>query len=253
MAHPAAAVLEYHLISYRRTWRSSVTSSFVLPLLTVLSFGVGVGALVDGGVGGVRYLDYLMPGLIASTAFQVAVGDCTWPVLGHFKWIRTYHAQVASPLRIVDVVGGHLAFVGFRVLISTLAFVLVAGVFGALRSPWAVLTVPVCLLLGFAGAAPTMAYSASVRSDSFLVMLYRFGLIPMSLFAGVFFPVESLPVALRWLAYVSPLWHGVDLCRAATLGVPPEWSASGHVAYLALWAAAGWWLAARVFRRKLVG
>jgi lipooligosaccharide transport system permease protein len=75
----------------------------------------------------------------------------------------------------------------------------------------------------------------------------------MSLFAGVFFPVESLPVALRWLAYASPLWHGVDLCRAATLGVPPDWSAPGHVAYLALWAVGGWWLAARVFRRKLVG
>ena len=52
MAHPAAAVLEYHLVSYRRTWRSSVTSSFMLPLLTVLTFGVGVGAYVDGGVGG---------------------------------------------------------------------------------------------------------------------------------------------------------------------------------------------------------
>jgi lipooligosaccharide transport system permease protein len=150
-------------------------------------------------------------------------------------------------------VGGQLAFVGFRVLVSTAAFMLVAAVFGALRSPWAVLAVPVCLLLGFAGAAPTMAYSASVPTDSFLVMLYRFGLIPMSLFAGVFFPVESLPLALRWLAYASPLWHGVDLCRAATLGVPPEWSASGHVLYLALWAAAGWWLAVRVFRRKLVG
>ncbi|HEU5107609.1 MAG TPA: ABC transporter permease [Micromonosporaceae bacterium] len=253
MAHPTVAVLEYQLVGYRRTWRASVTSSFVLPMLTVLSFGVGVGAYVDGGVGGVPYLDYLMPGLIASTAFQVAVGDSTWPVLGQLKWIRTYHAQVATPVRVGDVVAGHLAFVGFRVLVTGLAFLLVAAVFGTLHSVWVLAILPVCLLLGLAGAAPAMAYSARVPTDSFLVMLFRFWLIPMTLFAGVFFPVDSLPVALRWLAYASPLWHGVDLCRSASLGVPPDWSVTGHLAYLSAWALGGWWVAHRVFRRKLVG
>jgi lipooligosaccharide transport system permease protein len=74
----------------------------------------------------------------------------------------------------------------------------------------------------------------------------------MSLFAGVFFPVESMPVALRWLAYLSPLWHGVDLSRAATLGVAPAWSATGHVLYLLLWVVVGWWLAHLRFRKRLV-
>jgi lipooligosaccharide transport system permease protein len=252
MTHPAAAVFEYHLVSYRRTWRASVVSSFVLPLLTVLGFGLGVGAYVDGGVAGLPYLDYLIPGLIASTAVQVAVGDSTWPVLGHLKWIRTYHAQVASPVRIADIVGGQLAFVGFRVVSTTLAFLLVAAAFGTLHAPWAALTVPVSVLVGLAVAAPTMAYSASVESDSYLVILYRLGLIPMTLFAGVFFPVASLPAGLRAIAYATPLWHGVELCRAATLGVPPAWSAAAHLGYLALWLAAGWWLTRRVFRNRLV-
>ena len=73
-------------------------------------------------------------------------------------------------------------------------------------------------------------------------------MIPMSLFAGVFFPVESLPGPLRWLAYVSPLWHGVELCRAATLGVAPDWSAVGHVLLPGgLGGASGWLLAYRRF------
>ena len=249
---PALAVLEYFLVGYRRVWRGSALGSFLLPLLVLLGFGVGVGAYVEGGVGGVSYLDYLVPGLIASTALQVAISESSWPVLGNFAWIKIYFAQVAAPLRVADILGGHLAFVLFRVLTSSAVFLLVAAVFGALHSPWALATLPLVLLLGLAVAAPTFAYSSSIRIDSYLALLFRFGVIPMTLFAGVFFPVELLPVALRWLAYASPLWHGVDLCRAATLGVTPQWSIVGHLLYLSAWAGAGWLLALRRFRRRLV-
>jgi lipooligosaccharide transport system permease protein len=249
---PALAVLAHYLVAYRRTWRAGVFSSFLLPVLTVLGFGVGVGAYVDQGVGGVRYLDWIVPGLLASTALQVAIGESTWPVLSNFQWIKTYFAQSAAPLRVGDILGGHLAFVLFRVLTTSAAFLLVMAVFGALRSPWAVATLPVVLLLGLAVAAPTFAFSSWAPSDSYLALLFRFAAIPMTLFAGIFFPVESLPVALRWLAYATPLWHGVDLCRAATLGVAPQWSIAGHLLYLAAWALVGWLLARHSFRRKLV-
>ncbi len=246
------AVFEYHLVGYRRTWRGSALGSFLLPLLTMLGFGVGVGAYVQGGVGGVSYLDYVEPGLIASTALQVGVGEATWPVLGNFEWYKIYFGQAAAPLRVADILGGHLAFVVLRALLASAAFLLVAALFGAVHSVWALATLPVVVLLGLAVAAPTFAYSASVSSDSYLALLFRFAVVPMSLFAGVFFPVESMPLGLRWVAYLTPLWHGVDLCRAATLGVPPQWSAPGHLAYLALWAAGGWWLAHARFRKRLV-
>nr|MDT0660569.1 ABC transporter permease [Micromonospora sp. DSM 115978] len=249
---PALSVLEYHLVAYVRTWRSTAVSSFILPLLTVLGFGVGVGAYVTDGVGGVPYLDYLIPGLIASTAMQVAIGESSWPVLGNFEWIKIYFAQAASPLRVGDIVSGHLLFALFRVFASSLAFLLVAAAFGALHSPWAVAALPVALLVGLAVAGPIFAYSSTVRSDSYLALLFRFAVIPMTLFAGVFFPVDSLPVVLRWLAYLSPLWHGVDLCRAATLGVAPDWSIPGHLLYLSAWAVGGWFLARARFRRRLV-
>ena len=245
-------VLEYHLVSYRRVWRSSVLSSFVLPLLTMLGFGVGVGSYVTGGVDGVPYLDWIVPGLIASTAMQVAIGDSTWPVLGGFEWQRIYYGQAAAPLRVAEILDGHLAFVVFRVLTSCGAFLVIAATFGTMHSWWALATLPVAALVGLAVAAPTFAYSSTIRTDSYLAVLIRLGMIPMSLFSGVFFPVESLPGLLRWIAYALPLWHGVDLSRAATLGVAPAWSATGHVLYLALWAGLGWWLALRQFGRRLV-
>ena len=245
-------VLEYHLVSYRRIWRSTVLSSFVLPLLTMLGFGVGVGAYVTGGIDGVPYLDWMVPGLIASTAMQIAIGDSTWPVLGGFEWQRIYFGQAAAPLRVSDILDGHLAFIVFRTLTSCAAFLLIATAFGTMHSWWAPATLPIAALIGLAVATPTFAYSATIRSDSYLAILFRLGVIPMSLFSGVFFPVESLPGPLRWIAYVLPLWHGVDLSRAATLGVAPAWSAPGHMLYLALWAVLGWLLAYRQFGRRLV-
>jgi lipooligosaccharide transport system permease protein len=247
----SAYVLEYHLVNYRRTWRASALSTLVLPLLTMLGFGVGVGGFVAAGVDGVDYLDWLVPGLIASAAVQTAIGESTWPVLSSFEWLKVYFAQAAAPLRVADIVTGHLAFVLFRVLLSAAAFLLVAALFGTLHAVWSLAVLPLAVLTGLAVAAPVMAYSASVTSDSYLAILMRFAVLPMALFSGVFFPVESLGV-LRWVAYVLPLWHGVELSRAATLGIPPGWGGLWQLLYLFGWGAAGWFLAVRRFGKRLV-
>ncbi|MFC7532171.1 ABC transporter permease [Actinoplanes sp. GCM10030250] len=248
----SAYVLEYHLVNYRRTWRSSALSTLVLPLLTMLGFGIGVGGYVRGGVENVAYLDWIVPGLIASAAVQTAIGESTWPVLSYFEWLKVYFAQAAAPLRVFDIVTGHLAFMIFRVLLCVAAFLLVAAAFGTLHSWWALAVLPIAALTGLAVATPVMAFSASVTSDSYLAILMRFAVLPMSLFSGVFFPVESLPEVLRWVAWALPLWHGVDLSRAATLGVAPGPEALWQVAFLVGWAAAGWFLTVRRFRKRLV-
>ncbi|GLZ01317.1 ABC transporter permease [Actinoplanes sp. NBRC 103695] len=246
-----AYVLEYHLVSYRRVWRGSALSSFLLPLLTVLGFGLGVGAYVDG-VDGVPYLDWLVPGLIASTAMQVGIGEATWPVLGGFEWRRTYFGHAAAPLRISDILDGHLAFVVFRVLTTVSAFLLVAAAFGALHSWWSLAVLPIVALVGLAVAAPTFAYSATIRSEGYLSILMRLGMLPMSLFSGVFFPIDQMPDVLVGLAYALPLWHGVELARLATLGLAPQLPVAAHLLVLAAWIGGGWVLARHRFRRRLV-
>lgn len=254
MAHPALAVLEFDLVGYKRTWRGSVLSSFVLPVLMVFGFGVGVGSLVDAGgrLGGVSYLDYIVPGMIASVALQTAFFESSWPIMSRFVWVRTYHAMVAAPLRVGDIVAGDLLFIGLRVISTSAVFVAITAAFGAVHSLWA-LTVPlVAGLLGLAAAAPIFAYAARMETDSYFPLLQRFVVIPMSLFAGVFFPVDSMPVGLRWLAYISPLWHGVEICRAGTFGVGDPLRLAGHLAYLALWLVVGFWLARLAYRRRLV-
>ncbi|MBP2703892.1 ABC transporter permease [Microbispora sp. RL4-1S] len=248
--HPTVAVLERHLSLYRRLWHASVLSSFVLPVLFLLSIGVGVGAYV-GSVQGVGYLSWIVPGVLASTAFQIALGESTYSVLGDFKWVRSYHGMRATPVRPVDMVLGHQLYLIFRVEAAVAAFLVVVLFFGGLQSPWALATPLVCALLTVATSAPVVAFSASIDHDSYFALLFRFVLIPSTLFAGVFFPVEQLPGLVRPLAYVSPLWHGVELCRAATLGRSPAWPLVVHLGYLVAWAAAGLVLAVRAFHRRL--
>ncbi|MFL6145124.1 MAG: ABC transporter permease [Labedaea sp.] len=253
MAHPTLAVLEADLVAYRRTWHGSALSSFVLPLLLVLGFGLGVGGFVDapGSLGTARYLDFIVPGMIASTALQIAFSESTGPIVARFTWLGTYRIMAYAPLRIVDILAGDLLFVGLRVFSTSAVFVAVTAMFGAVRSPWAVLVPLAATLLGLAVAAPVFGYAALIQTDSYTPLLQRFMVIPMSLFAGVFFPVVLLPTVLRALAYCSPLWHAVELCRFATSGTGRLWPAVGHVAYLTGWVVGGFWLAWLSFRRRL--
>src|SRR5262245_8469548 len=238
MAHPMMATLERELVLYRRLWQASVFSSFLLPLLFVLGIGVGVGSYIQGGIGGVSYTPYVVPGVLVTTAFQIAVGESTYPVLGGFKWHRSFHAMRATPVEPAHMVGGHVLFLALRAVIATVCFLIVTALFGAIESWWAIATLPVVVLVAVASAAPVTAFSASIENDSYFSLLFRFGLIPATLFSGVFFPVTQLPALFRPLAYVSPLWHGVVLSRAATLGtIPPGESVFTlflHVLYLVL-------------------
>jgi lipooligosaccharide transport system permease protein len=247
------SVLEHRLMALRRTWRGNIFTSLLMPVLFLLGIGVSVGGYVDrAGTLGLPYLDYIAPGLLASTAAQIAVAESMYPVLAAFRWTRTYHAMRASPLRAADIVAGETLYSLLRVGLPSVSFLLVMTAFGTVHSWWAPAAVPACMLTGLSMSGAVVAYSASIKSDNMFAFLYRLVVIPMTLFAGVFFPVESLPTVVRWLAYGSPLWHGVQLCRYATLGLPSALPVVAHVGYLALWAVVGHALARRQFARRLL-
>jgi lipooligosaccharide transport system permease protein len=145
-----------------------------------------------------------------------------------------------------------MLFMLFRIVTTTAIFLGVTAIFGGVQSWWGLLTVPICALVGIATSAPMFAVAGRIENTVYFPFLMRFVVIPMSLFAGVYFQVSSLPHWLLPLVYVSPLYHGVELCRNATTFNHGTWLANtGHVAYLALWAAGGLWLALRSFRRRL--
>lgn len=253
----AARQTDYWLTVLRRTWRGTVITSFLQPFLYLTAMGVGLGGFVDSSssdnaLGGVSYLAFIAPGLLATTALQTAIGEATYPVMAGFKWQRFYYSMAATPLDATDIVAAQLAFIALRICTACSVFLLVMAAYGAIHDvAGGVLALLVVLLVGMAHAAPVVGLTARLKNESAFSLIFRLGLIPMTLFSGAFFPISQLPAPVEWLAYVTPIWHGVELARMLTLGDATLGPALGHTAYLAVVAAAGWLYAVSGFRRRL--
>lgn len=247
--------MEYWMYRYKLTWRSSIVYTFSNPLLFMAAIGFGLGTLVNKSPTadlGVSYLTFVAPGLLAGAAMQMAAGEASFPVLGAVRWWKVYHAMLATPLNVADVLVGHLLWMGCMVGISCGGFFFAMLVFGTVHSWLAVFALPACLLIGMAFATPITAFAASITNDAGFAVLFRMIVLPLLLFSGVFLPVDRMPALLRWLAYGTPLWHGVDLVRGLTLGGIRPGVAATHVAYLAALTVIGFVLARRAFAKEMV-
>lgn len=246
------ASIGFWAVQYRRTWRGTVVSSILTPVLFLAAMGIGLGTLVDeGGRLGDEYLLFLAPGLLAATAMQTAAFESMYPVMGAIKWVRTYHAMLATPLGVGNILAAHLLWVVFRVTSTAAIYLVVIALFGAAPSLLALLALPAATLCGMAFAAPIFAFAAGYDSPAGFAALERFVIVPMFLFSGTFFPVGQLPGALQWVAYATPLWHGVDLCRGLVRGTQELADALMHIGYLSLWVVGGVVVALYFFRRRL--
>jgi lipooligosaccharide transport system permease protein len=248
-------VFEYWLLQYRRVWRGTAITSVVNPVLYLGALGVGLGTLVNQSGGeplGVSYLDYVAPGLLAATAMTIASGEASWPVMGSFKWTRQYFAMLATPIGPRDIVLGHQLWMTARVAATSAVYLAVIAAFGGVNSALGILALPASIILGAAFTAPFAAYAATRDSDAAFVPVNRFVIVPMFLFSGTFFPVSRLPLPLEWLAYATPLWHGVELCRMFTLGNFEALRVLGHTAYLVLFVVAGLIWAERTYTQRLL-
>ena len=251
-------VFEYRLLSYRRTFRSSIFNSFVGPALFLAAMGVGLGTYVDqtatAALGGVSYLEFLAPGLLAATAMQTASFEATFPIMGGLVWNRVFHAMYATPIRPSDVALGNLAWIGFRALLVSSVFVLVTLLFGAAASPLIVFAIPVGVLTGLAFAGPIAAFSATQRTVEKFNAVFRFGITPLFLFSGTFFPIDQLPAFLQPIAWLTPLYNGVALSRGLSLGYVTEQPLQmlAHAAILVAYAGIGAYLAVRTITSRLL-
>ncbi len=251
---PPLRVYEFWLVQYRRAWRGTVITSVINPVFYLGALGVGLGSIVNKSGGqalGVPYLDFVAPGLLAAAGMQIASGDATWPVMASFRWTRQYFAMQATPLGVRDIFVGHQLYMASRIAATSAVYLGIIAAFGAVDSWLAVFALPAVVLLGLAFTVPTAAYAATQNSEGAFVPYNRFVIVPMFLFSGTFFPVSRLPLPLEWLAYATPLWHGVDLCRELTLGHLHPLRALGHVAYLLLFVVGGYSWGQRTYTRRL--
>ena len=254
MATTMLRVVEREARVFRRTWHGSVFSSLVAPVLFLAAIGVELGSLVDersGPVEGLSYLQFVTPGMLAASAMQTAAGFSLWPVMAGTKWIRFFHGMVATPLSPGDIHAGLVLWAALRAALYGAGFFAVATLLGGVHSAWGLLAIPAAALCGAAFAAPLAAFAASQDTDLPFAVIMRLGIMPLFLFSGTFFPIDLLPAWLRVAAVLSPLWHGVEMCRAATTGSIEWWPWIGHGIVLAACVAAALPWGRRTFARKL--
>jgi lipooligosaccharide transport system permease protein len=251
-------VLEHRALQYRRTFRSSVFSSFLSPILFLTAMGVGLGGYVDrsgsAALGGLTYLQFLAPGLLVATAMQAGAFEATFPIINGLNWNRMFHAMYATPLSPRDIALGNLAWTAIRLAMIATIFTVVIVAFGAAHSALVLLGIPVAVLTGMAFAAPIAAFSATQRTPASFNVIFRFGVMPLFLFSGTFFPIEQLPGFLQPIAWLSPLWHGVDLARGLVLGTMAQHPAVmlAHVVVLSGIVVVATWATVHTIERRLV-
>jgi lipooligosaccharide transport system permease protein len=251
----AVRVVEHNALIFTRLWRGTIMVTFFTPLFFLASMGLGLGSLVNrgsGGIGGVPYIDYLAPGLLAATTMQAAAFECMYPILAKILWDRIYDAMLATPLTVRDVLIGEVAWVTLRLLMVASIFWIVMALFGVAHTPESLLAIPAATLNGLAFAAPITAFTATQRTDNAFSMIFRFVITPLYLLGGAFFPISKLPLVLQAVAWASPLSHGVELCRGLVLGNLGLDRASLHVAVLLAYTIAGLAFARPLLTKRLV-
>jgi lipooligosaccharide transport system permease protein len=247
-------IVEHEWLDARKYWQGVLIAGIIAPLLYVLALGIGLGTVVNhhGNSLGVPYVQFVAPAFLTAAALQTAAASATFPVMAGFKWIRYFHGMAATPLTPEQISDGKLLWIGLRTLASTTIYLAIMSCFGALHRWQGVLGIAAATLTGLAFAAPVLALSASVSAEGQAFnILFRFVVTPMFLFSGTFYPISQLPKWGEVIAYVSPLWHGTQLARGASLGHISALSAVGHTAYLLVWLVAGVLLSRWRFRVRL--
>jgi lipooligosaccharide transport system permease protein len=248
-------VTERKIRALRGYWSSALITSFGNPIVYLLALGIGLGSLVPTGVDGVDYLVFVAPALLAMAAVFVANEESTYPILVGFKYRPIFIAMHQTSLRGRDILVGQMVFIALRMVVTVGIYFFVIWVFGGVVLPTAPLAILVATMTGLAVAAPISAYAATITVDrGQLPMLFRLVFMPLFLFSGTFFPLETLPTGLQIIGWVSPLWHGAEWGRVLTYGLAePWWLTLIHFLYLAVWIVVGIVLGLRVFDRRLEG
>jgi lipooligosaccharide transport system permease protein len=254
----ALVVVEYLV----RVWRRSIlTTSAVAvgtPVIYLLALGFGLGTLVDAGPGagqlhGVSYARFIAPALVTSAALATGISEAAYPLYSRFKWSRVFWGVAASPVSPGSIADGQALFIALRLTATSVLCFLVLELAGVGGGAVGMLLVPAAVLTGMSCAVWMMVLAAVMKREGAAInVVMRFGVIPMTLFSGSFFPIDRLPGPVRPLAWISPLWHGTELARSAALHSWQPGAAAAHLAFLAVLTAAGLLMARRKFRARLL-
>ena len=228
----------------------SILGNLADPMLYMLGLGFGIGHLLHR-INGVPYLQFLAGGTICYSTMNSATFESLYSAFSRMHVQKTWLAIINAPLTVDDVVLGEWLWAASKSVLSGLAILLVMEALGLVNSPMVLWVIPLVALSGLAFAAMGLVVTALSPSYDFFMYYFTLVVSPMMLLSGVFYPTESLPRGLRWLAEIMPLTHSIRIARGLIDGhVVPGVVVSLLV--LVGYAVVGFVLAVNLVRRRLL-
>ncbi len=224
------AVFRRHLLVFKKTWLANIMFNFVEPVLYLWAMGFGLGAYVFLG-GGQTYTEFIGPALVASSAMFATCYEATYGSFTRMGPQKVFHSMSSTPVSLEDVILAEALYATFKGVLYGAVFLAVVALFGAAKSPWALLVPLPLLLMSAVFANISLIWTSAAPSYDSYNYFFTLFISPMFLFAGVFFPLEGLPPAYRTLAWFTPLYHAVEVVRPLAYGRPSP-ACFGHLAWL---------------------
>jgi lipooligosaccharide transport system permease protein len=242
-------VLQRHWTVYTKLYKSSFALNFIEPVLYLVAMGMGLGVFVQD-INGQPYIKFIGPGIIASSSMFAAVYECTYGTYIRMTFQKTFDAILATPVNLDDLIAAELTWAAIKSVIYGLTIMLVVALFGLVDSPLLLLAIPVIFLCGLIFAEVSMITTALVPGIDSFSYFYTLFMTPLFLFSGVFFPVETLPRAVAGIAWFTPLYHLVNICRAFAAGNTDHMF--GSIVWIVVVAAALAPVPFRLMRRRVI-
>ncbi len=248
----ALAVWRRQSLVWRRLIWSSLATNIGEPLLFLFAFGYGLGAVIDR-LGGLDYLAFVVPGMMAYTTMFAATFETTISAYARFQMQRTWDAILATPVSLTELLLGEVLWAATKGLVAATSVLAVGWLWGGIRDPvGAFLAMPVLAVGGACFAACGLAATAQAKSWEFFAYVFTFWVTPMFVFSGTFFEVTRFPGFIQAIAWVLPMTHLIAVVRPLTAGLSLEpLVAIGHLAYVAALAAVGFALARQRIGRRM--
>jgi lipooligosaccharide transport system permease protein len=248
-------VFRRNLLVWKKLAIPSLVGNIAEPLITLVAFGYGLGALIGSvNLNGttVPYILFLASGSVCTSAMNAASFEALYSAFSRMQIQRTWDGIMNAPVRLDDVVFAEMLWAAFKALFTSAVILAVMLALGISHSPMLLLALPLLGLVGITFSCIALIFNALAKGYDFFTYYFTLFLTPTMFLSGVFFPRDQLPGVMRVISDWLPLTAAVELIRPLFLG---QWPAQGfrHLAVLVAYAMVGFWVALALTRKRFQG
>ncbi len=248
-------VFQRNFLVWRKLFWPSLLGNTADPLITLVAFGYGLGALVGQvrlGDTLVPYILFLASGSVCMSAMNAASFEALYSAFSRMHVQKTWDGIMNSPVSLDDVVFAEMVWAAYKAFFTATAILVVMLLLGISHSPMLLLAWPLLFVVGVTFSSLALIFNALAKGYDFFTYYFTLFLTPMMFLSGVFFPRDQFPPVVKTITDWLPLTAAVELVRPLFLGRWPD-DAATHLLVLVVTAIVAFWIALALTRKRFGG